>query len=243
MESITNSLFSKKELYLLECQNRGFGRTALRHTSARYRMQTFNNMHLAECMEFTDKFHIPKLLPYTGHVDFEIYPYARRKGLSGKNQALHNFTYDWRFDNALWRHLEETTYKLRRFDILFTPDYSLYVEPQFAHQNIEFIYRTRFIGAYWQRCGFGVMPTVSWGNADSFEYAFEGLPIGSVLAVCGTGHDTCRASRVLWEYGLRRMEQELAPTTIIIYGREVEVSGLHTPLMFIPDHITKRFRQ
>lgn len=67
--------------------------------------------------------------------------------------------------------------------------------------------------------------------------------MGSVLAVCGTGHETSNACRMLWEYGMRRMEEELAPTTIIVYGREVEVPGLHTPIMFIPDHITKHLRK
>lgn len=242
MKMTTKFLFSKKEMFLLECQDRAVGHTARRKASAGSRMRTFNNMHLAEGMQFTDKFKMPKLLPYTGSVDFEVHSYARRKGLDGRNQALHFFMYDYCFDNAVWRHLEETTYKLRRFDYLFTPDYSLYVEEWLTRQNLDFVYRTRFIGAYWQRCGFGVIPTVSWGNADSFDYAFEGLPTGSVLAVCGTGHERCRAARMLWEYALRRIEEELSPILIIIYGREAEVPGLHTPLMFIPDHITKRFR-
>lgn len=199
-------------------------------------------MHLLRYMELTQAHGFPKLLPYTGNTDFEIHTYSRRSGLTGKDQALHYFGYECDFDNAVWRNLEQTTYRLRHMDYLFTPDYSMYVDDKLTHQNIEFTYRTRFVGAYWQHCGFGVIPTVSWGNSNSFGYAFEGLPEHSVLAVCGTGHNRSHAHRELWEYGMRRMEEELSPVEIFVYGDVVEVPGLHTPLRFIPDHITKHFR-
>ena len=238
-----DNLFTKKQLYLMECQKREFNKLPKRNNSARERMLTFNNMHLTAGMTFTPTHHFPILEPYTGSVDFEVYAYSRRKGLSGENQALHFFAYDCMFDNAVWRNLESTTYNMRNFDYLFTPDYSLYVDEQLTHQNIEFTYRTRFAGAYWQQCGFNVIPPASWGNANSFSYSLEGLPTGSVLAVCGTGNKRCASSFELWKYAIRRIEAELLPIVILVYGEPVEVSGIHTPLKFIPDHISKTFRK
>lgn len=238
-----DNLFNKKQLYLMECQKREFNKLPKRNNSARERMLTFNNMHLTAGMTFTSTHHFPILKPYTGSTDFEVYAYSRRMGLSGENQALHFFAYDCTFDNAVWRKLESTTYNVRNFDYLFTPDYSLFVDEQLTHQNIEFTYRTRFAGAYWQQCGFNVIPTVSWGNANSFSYSLEGLPTGSVLAVCGTGNKQSRSRFELWEYAIRRIEEELSPIMIIVYGEPVEVSGIHTPLKFIPDHISKTFRK
>ena len=237
-----NNLFSKKELYLMECQRREFHQMQKKKRYNTVRMQTFNNMHLAKDMKFTSMHGFPVLHAYTGNTDFEVFPYAKRKGLNGRNQALQFFTYDCNFDNAVWKNLETTTYNIREFDYLFTPDYSLYVDENLTHQNIEFTYRTRFVGAYWQNCGFNVIPTVSWGNANSFSYAFEGLPSHSVLATCGIGHNHCSSSRQLWEYAIRLIETELSPIAILICGEEVEVPGIHTPLRFIPDYITKHFR-
>lgn len=237
------NLFNKKELFLMKCQDVEFSRVQKRKNSAKDKMKTFNNMHLMEGMSFTTSHGFPILQAYTGNTNFDIYPYAKRKKLDGHNQALHFFAYDSTFHNAVWNRLETTTYNLRHFDYLFTPDYSLYVDHNLTLQNIEFTYKTRFIGAYWQNCGFNVIPTVSWGNANSFSYALEGLPKHSVLAVCGVGCKHSTASLILWDYAIHRIEEELEPLTIFVYGEEMEVSGIHTPLKFIPDYISENFRK
>ncbi len=237
-----NNIFSKKDLFLMECQRIDYHQGLIKKRSPRVRMQSFNNMHLVKDMVFTQRNCFPILKPYTGSVDFDVFPYSMHNKLSGINQALHFFTYDCNFDNAVWKNLERTTCSIRNFRYLFTPDYSLYVDDSLTHQNKEFTYRTRFVGAYWQNSGFDVIPTVSWGNANSFDYAFEGLPLNSVLAVCGVGYNHCRESRELWEYAIHRIEEELSPIVILVYGEKVEVSGIHTPMKFLTDFITKRFR-
>ena len=50
---IENNLFSKKDLYMMECQRREFNQLPKRKRSAKVRMETFNNMHLAKDMQFT----------------------------------------------------------------------------------------------------------------------------------------------------------------------------------------------
>lgn len=239
---LEKNLFSKKDLYLMKCQRREFHQLPKRKRSAKARMETFNNMHLAKDMQFTTTNGIPILQPYQGPVDFELYSYSERKGLSGENQAIHFFQYDCTFDNAVWKNLETTTYELRHFDYLFTPDYSLYVDDFLRHQNIDFTYRTRFVGAYWQECGFNVIPTVSWGNANSLPIAIEGFPKYSILAVCGIGNKRSPVHLNLWRYAIKYIEEHLEPLLIIVYGEHVEVPEIHTPLKFIPDYITKHFR-
>lgn len=240
---IKQNIFSAKELYLMECQRREYNQMPKRKRSAKARMETFNNMHLAREMQFTTTYGFPILQPYQGPVDFEVYAYSERHGLAGKNQAIHFFQYDCTFDNAVWKNLESTTYELRRFDFLFTPDYSLYVDDFLWHQNIDFTYKTRFCGAYWQKCGFKIIPTVSWGNANSLSMSIEGLPKHSVLAVCGIGNKRSSAHLDLWRYAIRYIDEHLEPLLIIVFGEQVEVSGIHTPLKFIPDFISKHFRQ
>ena len=69
--------------------------------------------------------------------------------------------------------------------------------------NRDSVYHSRFITAYWQKCGYQVIPTASWGDANSFKYCFEGLPEHSVIAVCGIGHDQDKSRKTLWHIDSR----------------------------------------
>lgn len=130
---------------------------------------------------------------------------------------------------------------MRDYELLLTPDYSLGVDvPDFC--NKRHLYMTRFVGAYWQQCGYNVLPTASWGNVDSFRYCFEGLPEQSLLAVSGMGHHKSRAHKMLWQEALRELEKQKKPTAILVYGDEESVPNLQTPLLFIQSFISKKFR-
>ena len=155
---------------------------------------------------------------------------AVRFGLTDSHPLLD----DYRFRDAIWCNLDYTTYSIRDYDYYFTPDLSLWVDLPTDFCNKENIYRTRFVGAYWQLCGYKVIPTASWGNADSFKYCYEGLPENSIIAVGGMGHHHCRAAESLWHYALQELERQKHPTLILIYGDEEDLSFLSTPVKFIP---------
>lgn len=80
------------------------------------------------------------------------------------------------------------------------------------------------------------------GRLGSFTYCFEGLPMYSVIAVSGMGNRRNADAFNRWCYGLRRLEEAKQPTLIIVYGEEVEVQGVHTPLQFVPCFIQERLR-
>jgi hypothetical protein len=235
-------LFSKKELYVMEHNEKGKSRRTDKIPERHRRKMIYENMHLMKGMSFTSSNHFPQLAPYNGNVEFEVIPYSDRKKYDGRNQALHFFLDDYRFRDAIWCNLDYTTYSIRNYDYYFTPDLSLWVDLPTDFCNKENIYRTRFVGAYWQLCGYNVIPTASWGNADSFKYCFEGLPENSVIAVGGMGHHHCRAAESLWHYALQELERQKHPTLILIYGDEEDLSYLATPVKFIPCFISKRLR-
>lgn len=207
------------------------------------RKQIYENMHLMEGMTFTQNLHYPQMLPYVGSTEFISVSYKDRKKHSGENEALHFFLDDSEFRNSVWYNLESTTYSISRFDALYTPDLSLWRDLPTDFYNRENVYRTRFIGAYWQICGFDVIPTASWGDLASFSYCFEGLPMHSVIAVSGMGNRKSADAFNRWCYGLRRLEEAKEPLLIIVYGEEVEVPGLHTEIKFIPCFIQERLRK
>lgn len=237
------NLFSNKELYLCEHNNRGRLYSLANMPTNKKRKIIYDNMQLMDGMNFTPTWQFPILRKYIGPVDFDCVPFSKWRKCTGKNQAVHFFLYDYRFRDSVWCNLEHTTYNLSKFDYFFTPDLSLWRDLPTNFYNIQNLYRTRFIGAYWQLCGFNVIPTASWGNIDSFSYCFEGLPNNSIIAVSGMGNQRTRNAYNLWCYGLQRLEEEKQPIMIIIYGAEIKIPNIHTPIKFIPDFISTKLRK
>ena len=63
---------------------------------------------------------------------------------------------------------ETTYYNIRKFDYVFTPDYSMFVDVP-DHINRDAVYKTRSIGAIWQqKFVLSVIPTFSFEPASSF---------------------------------------------------------------------------
>lgn len=238
----TKNIFDRKELYRMEHTPQGKSYRTAQIPKRHRRKVIYDNMHLMEGMTFTSTHSYPQMLPYNGNTDFEIVSYSERKGHTGKNEALGFFLDDYRFRDPLWCDLERTTFSISHFDYYFTPDFSLWRNLPTEYYNQQNIFRTRFVGLFWQLRGFNVIPTYSFGGLQSFSYCLEGLPSNSVIAVCGLSNRKDLQAYNIWYYGLRRLEEEKTPTLILVYGPEIEIPGLHTPVRFLKDFITKRFR-
>ncbi len=240
---ISNCLFPRKEMYIAEHTSTGANAVTAAIPKRMRRKMIYDNMHLMEGLEFTTPHQFAQLKAYNGTTDLTYVPYNLRNKFDGANQAVHFFLHDCAFRDAVWCNLELTTYYLSKFDVLLTPDLSLWKDLPTGYYNQQNIFRTRFIGAYWQKCGFSVIATASWGGLDSFEYCFEGLPMNSVIAVSGMGNRKSPSAFNLWCYGLKRLEAAKHPTLILVYGQPVEIPGLNTPVQFIPDFISTRLRK
>ena len=138
--------------------------------------------------------------------------------------------------------LERTTFSISHFDYFFTPDFSLWRDLPTEYYNQQNTFRTRFVGLFWQLRGFKTIPTYSFGGLQSFSYCLEGLPSHSIIAVSGLSNRKDAQAYNVWCYGLRRLEEEKFPTLILVYGPEIDIPDLHTPVIFMKDFISKRFR-
>lgn len=238
-----DGLFSSKELYLSDCFPNGRSAMIAEMAATQRRKIVYENMHLMSGMAFTPKWHFPQLHAYDGTTTFSCVPYSERNKFDGHNQALHFFQDDYRFRNQVWYNLERFTYSVQKFDYLFTPDLSLWRDLPTEYFNLQNIFRTRFIGAYWQQCGYHVIPTASWGGQNSFEYCFDGLPNDSVLAVSGMGSRKDSNAYRCFCYALQRLEAEKSPKLYMIYGTGIKLPELQTPVVFISDYISTRLRK
>lgn len=240
-----DSLFSVKDQYLTSHDDKGKVIALGKLSTSKQRRLRIDNMQIAVSLPFASDSHYPIVKPYSGSIDLQYVSYTERKKHSGEGCALGFFLYDSTFLNATWNKLEKTTREIidLKYEAIFVPDYSLYLNDSLYEQNKYNIYRSRVVAAYWQTCGMNVIPVATWGNANSFSYCFDGLPMNSVIAVSGTSHGN-KQSHILWCCAIRELVRLKQPTTIIVYGGKVcEVEGVDTPLLFIDGFINRRFRK
>lgn len=240
MEEEYFSLFTKKELWKMAHDARGNSHFLKTIPATQRRKIMDDNMHLMTGMTFKNGY--PVLKPYNGSVQFTPVAYTDRTSKPHENEILHFFLDDYRFRNAVWYNLEYTTYVISPYNFVFSPDLSLWRNLRTEFFNKKNIFRTRFVGAYWQICGFNVIPTASWGGLESFSYCFTGLPEESVIAVSAMGARKDRQAFDLWCYGIERLINEKNPTLILIYGEKFEIPGLNVPVQFLPTFVSKHFR-
>jgi hypothetical protein len=84
-------------------------------------------------------------------------------------------------------------------------------------------YRKHWLGAYWQRAGVNVIPTISWSDHDSYDWCFDGEPIGGCVIVSSVGTQKNTTAKALFLDGYREMVRRLHPDTILFYGDVPEV--------------------
>ena len=97
------------------------------------------------------------------------------------NRMVHFFLYDYRFERV-WKSPDSDIEKLSRYRAVLSPDFSMYLEMAPVMQLYN-VFRNRWCGAYWASKGIRVIPTVNWGNESTFDFCFEGIEKGSVVAV------------------------------------------------------------
>lgn len=75
----------------------------------------------------------------------------------------------------------------KELKIHYPPDFSMYSDLPLAIQ-IYNTFRRRWCGAFWQEQGLNVIPSVCWGTSESYDFCFEGIEKGSIVAVLSFGN-------------------------------------------------------
>lgn len=96
-------------------------------------------------------------------------------------RGVHFFIDDYRF-KGIYNNPDKSLEKLSQYAFLLTPDYSLYADMNLWRQ-IESVAHSRWIGAYWQSKGLKVIPTLSWSDARSYSFCFDGVEQNSIVAI------------------------------------------------------------
>ena len=134
------------------------------------------------------------------------------------DRMVHFFLYDYRFERV-WKDPDHDSEKLSRYRAVLSPDFSLYLEMAPVMQLYN-VFRNRWCGAYWASKGIRVIPTVNWGDESTFDFCFDGIEKGSVVAVStymASQHDNRRDQKEWFMAGYQEMLRRIEPEKIICY--------------------------
>lgn len=167
--------------------------------------------------EGVGEYGIPKIQA-TSYKGSEFIPLNYAKSCKDKTgKGVHFFIDDYQF-NRLWNAPDRYLDMLSDFTHVLSPDFSTYTDFPKAIQIYNH-YRKHWVGAYLQMYGINVIPTISWSTPESFEWCFDGEPVGGVVAVSSVGCMNSKKRKELFMAGYREMIDRLHPETIIFYGQ------------------------
>ena len=178
----------------------------------------WDSLHTSQLFSEPDDYlGIPGLLPQAG--DFRLpeplrlLPYRSRRP---EGAVCHFFLDDYRFE-SVWRAPLKSLRHVCRYRAVLTPDFSLLTHWPPALQIFN-VYRSRWMGRFWQSQGLDVIPTVCWSTPESYRAAFAGIPPGQIVAVSVPDIRRPRAGS-LFAHGFEAMVRRLDPRLVIVYGR------------------------
>ena len=175
------------------------------------------NMHICTGWDCDDNMW-PTIMPShtipNGLCTFEVAS-SKRHG----DDFCHFYIDDYRFERV-WERPEQYIDVLRRYDGVIAPDFSTYTDMPYPMQMWN-VYRSRALTHYWQFMGIDVIPNIQFSDENSYTWAFDGLPLGSVLASSSVG--VCRNPE--WRRSFVRGIEEacrcLHPEALVMYGAKV----------------------
>ena len=130
--------------------------------------------------------------------------------------GVHFFVDDYLFERT-WNDPARYAILLKDFKAVMTPDFSLFTDYPKSVQIYNH-YRKHLLGAYWQRMGMTVVPSICWSDHSSYDWCFDGEPQGGTVAVSSVGTQKNPHTRALFLNGYHEMLARLQPSKIIFFG-------------------------
>ncbi len=158
------------------------------------------------CIKTSDK--IPsRLIPFSK---------AMERNTVDFNQWVMFYEHDKKFER-LWNKPRAYLDKLKRFNGIISPDFSLYRNMPLVMQEWN-TYRNRALAHWLQQNGIELIPNVRFNDERTYEFCFDGIEKGKTVAVGTHGCIKRTEDKELFKSGLEEMVKRLSPKTIIVYG-------------------------
>lgn len=197
------------------------------------------NLDLLDLNRLDGFYGIPVLEP-TQHIPKDLIGFNYMLSSKDKACGVHCFIDDYQF-SRLWNNPQRYVEKLREFDCFLTPDFSVYLDMPMA-MKIWNVYRSRLVGQFMQDNGVTVIPTISWAEQDTFDFAFAGIEKGSVVAISTIGVKTDEDAMKIWKAGVDELIKRIQPEAILVYGGKIHYDYGDTMVYYYDNKVTDRMR-
>ena len=117
----------------------------------------------------------------------------------------------------IWRQPRRYLNKLKKFNGVISPDFSLYATMPLVMQKFH-VYMGRAIATWLKDNGVKVIPNARLGDERTYDFALEGLYKNDVIAIGTVGSYKRLDERNLLIPAIKKTLETLEPSDAIIYG-------------------------
>jgi hypothetical protein len=155
----------------------------------------------------------PIIEAYHGTIPDRLVPFRYRHPT--KNDAIHFFLDDFRFE-CVWNRPTHYAQWYRDQTVL-SPDFSINYNYNINIQRWNH-YRSMWLGAYMQSQNVIVIPTVCWSTQETFDFCFDGIQEGGVVAI--GSHGIHQVENIIgFSEGVNELIKRIRPSTILCAGK------------------------
>ena len=206
----------------------------------RHRTNDTYNLDLIDEEHMTNDFWQMPIIENNNFIPSDLIGFNYAKTSENKKTGIHFYLDDYQFER-IWNNPDEYIDILCQYECILSPDFSLYLDMPMP-MKIWNIYRSRQIGQYYQSKGIKVIPTVSWAEKDTFEFAFKGIPKGSIVSISTIGVKKDKEALQIWKDGMDAMIKEIQPCTILIYGGKIDYDYGDIKVIYYDNKVTERMK-
>jgi hypothetical protein len=149
------------------------------------------------------------------------------------NSCTHFYLDDYKI-NSCWRQKERSLTHFKNTKFMLTPDFSLYIDMPYTEQLWN-TYRQRYLGAMWGLQGYRVIPNITWSTPVSYEFCFEGVAKGGIVAFSARSF-VGDLEPLFWQ-GYKALLERVKPEFMLCYcqSKRVQDKIKETNIKFYPD--------
>ena len=207
----------------------------------RHRTNDTYNLDLIDLDNSTNDFWQMPVIQNDNFIPDDIIGFNYAKSSKQHNVGIHFYLDDYQFER-IWNKPEDYIDILKQYECIFSPDFSLYLDMP-TPMKIWNIYRSRQIGRFYQSQGIKVIPTISWAEKETFEFAFKGIPKGSIVSISTIGVKRNKEALKIWQEGMDAMIQEIQPSTILVYGGKLDYDYGDIQVKYYENKVTEKFKK
>lgn len=198
-----------------------------------YRMRDFDEYRTA------GKYQMP-IICRENHIPKEMISFNYMLTSEEYEKGIHFFIDDYQFER-IWKNPDKYIERLKKFDCVLTPDFSLYTDMALPIQ-IYNIYRSRLIGQIMQDNGIKVIPTLSWCLENSFDFCFDGIEKHGTVAVSTIGVKRDKSALEIWKKGMEKAIEVTEPKNILLYGGKIDFNFGKINVAYFSNENTQRLK-